>query len=450
MKNVKKLLTAALAATLAAGAMIPAAAQETEPVRFVLDLETSEIASMLLESALELDNLAWIGKYHLDLNVDADEEIAGAQLNVGLNEETIAKVLAYIDTANMTGYFQIPEVSEEYLKVDIKEALEMAEEGTGEEFAAQLNLSTQVEEKMTPENQEKAMEILTTYGMPFLACIEEVEESTGEVSYQDKTAEITYSGISLNAVSAIDILKEQLTILKDDQETIDFLAQFITEEEFSAEVIEELCEELEGLDTEELEGIALQINYGFSEDGAVAGNLVLKSEEEELKLAEVAAFTSEEKTEGYIWAGVEEENFRLTFELQDKDAAFGFYIGDAGVAQLKAEIEEKSGTITLTPIAESEEDLGAALDGAALIIKYADEGERAFANMEIQYSDQRFAKLEGSVENGEQMEIPDLSAIKAYDALDEDALEEYAGTADPTQILENLSAAGMPEAEVEE
>ena len=450
MKNAKKLLTAALAATLAAGAMIPAAAQETEPMRFALDLEGTEMVSTLLESALELDNLGWIEKCHLDLNVDTDEEIVGAQLNLGLNDEIIAKVLSYIDTANMTGYIQIPEVSEEYLKVDLQEALDMAEEGAGGESAAQLDLSTQIEEKMTPENQEKAMEILTTYGMPFLACIEEVEESTGEVSYQDKTAEITYSGISLNAVSAIDTLKEQLTILKDDQETIDFLAQFITEEEFSAEVIEELCEELEEIDTEEFEGITLQINYGFSEDGAVAGNLLLKAEEEELKLAEVVAFTSGEKTEGYIWAGVEEENFRLTFELQDKDATFGFYIGDAGVAQLKAEIEEKSGTITLTPIAESEEDLGAALDGAALIIKYADEGERAFANMEIVYSDMSLAKLEGSVENGEQMEIPDLSAIKAYDALDEDALEEYAGTADPTQILENLKAAGMPEAEVEE
>ena len=154
MKNAKKLLTAALAATLAAGAMIPAAAQETEPRRFALDLEGTEMVSTLLESALELDNLGWIEKCHLDLNVDTDEEIVGAQLNLGLNDEIIAKVLSYIDTANMTGYIQIPEVSEEYLKVDLQEALDMAEEGAGGESAAQLDLSTQIEEKMTPENQE--------------------------------------------------------------------------------------------------------------------------------------------------------------------------------------------------------------------------------------------------------------------------------------------------------
>ncbi|MGN0354458.1 MAG: hypothetical protein ACI4EI_05225 [Muricoprocola sp.] len=447
MKKVKRTITAALAVSLAVGTMIPAAAQETEPKKFSLDLETSEVASMLLESALEMDSLAWIGKYHLDLNVDQKEDIGALKLHLGLNEETIANVLAYIDTANMEGYFQIPELSEEYLKVDLAEVMDMAEEGAGEDISIQLGNVAQAGEAMTPENQEQAMEILTTYGTPFLACIEEVSESTGKVSYQGKTAEITYSGMSLNIVSAVDTLKEQLTILKDDQETLDFLSQFATEGEFSAEMIEELCEELEGIDTADLGGIELQVNYGSGEDGAIAGNITMAAEGEKLKLAELVAFTGEEATEGYVWVGTEESKFRLNFDIQDQDATFGLYMDDAGVAQLKAEIADKSGIITITPIAESEEDIGAALDGAALIVKYADEGERAFANLEIVYADMSLAKLEGSAEDGEQIEIPDLTAVSAYDMLDEEALEAYAGTVDPTQIFENLSAAGMPEEE---
>ena len=122
MMKAKKIMTAALAAALTVSTMMPAAA-DGEPQKFALDLETSEMASMILESALETDNLVWIGKYHLDLNVDQEGEIAAAKINVGLNEETIANVLAYIDTANIQGYFQVPELSDEYLKVDLAKAM---------------------------------------------------------------------------------------------------------------------------------------------------------------------------------------------------------------------------------------------------------------------------------------------------------------------------------------
>ena len=105
-----------------------------------------------------------------------------------------------------------------------------------------------------------------------------------------------------------------------------------------------------------------------------------------------------------------------------------------------------NGTYTITFAEDIANEDAAALQNFALIMDIASAKDTGSISLSVTSGGSTLGTLSITSGAGETVDIPNLSSItESYSAYDEDAMTAYAATMDFTEILNNLSDAGVPD-----
>ena len=136
-------------------------------------------------------------------------------------------------------------------------------------------------------------------------------------------------------------------------------------------------------------------------------------------------------------------NGTYTFS-QDSSPVVNIEVKDYDVASEKE--GNLNGTYTITFAEDIANEDAAALQNFALIMDIASAKDTGSISLSVTSGGSTLGTLSITSGAGETVDIPDLSSItESYSAYDEDAMTAYAATMDFTEILSNLSDAGVPD-----
>ena len=93
----------------------------------VLSLKLSDSGRVLLGNAAQID-ASWLKGADIKVKVSMKDNTVGETMDICLNDQKICSIEYYMDTETTDIYMKIPEVSDSYIKMNLEEAAEIAEE----------------------------------------------------------------------------------------------------------------------------------------------------------------------------------------------------------------------------------------------------------------------------------------------------------------------------------
>ena len=452
----------------------------------VFSLELTYAGRVMIGSLAQMD-VSWMKNADIKVKVTMDEGAMAELLDVYLNDQKICSVEYYMDVETSDLYMKIPEISDSYIKMNIEEAAEMAEEAAEEaaeysEDDYSSSYSTggleQVENMVKSMNMvlnmerylpdAKALEeLLTTYTSILVDNAKEGVTGTETVTAGDISQECTvYEGI-LSEKEMLQVMQDALAEARDDVNIKDILLKWGETEEDP----EEFYAAYQGAVDAILSSVEAQTevndddSYFFSklwvdENGKVVGRQLGLHHEED---TDDPLLTYQMPKDGENFAMKLEvssggSEFSLTGNGEIKDEMLsGEYVASVdGAEGIKIQVNDydiksmsegewnASYVLSVLPgMAGESYDL---LSGYAVTADLKSEGTSGDISLNLLSQGASLGELRLTADVGEGVKIPDFDTLEnTCNMLDEQEAAEYTSTITLDAIMENLSAAGMPE-----
>lgn len=504
----RKKITAILLASLMAASMAPQTAwaadsyKETEKAAFAKAIEemcteyAADLSQLDTEKVqgnakitLNLDDggkaiagmlspvdISWLDQASLDTNVVVSDTTLTEFMDVDVNGTKICTVEYYMDTVNSVIYMRIPELNDGYIKMDLLQLTEDAEEEIENDssFSTSMDISEAMSSYFSTLDNLPAADIvqtiLTRYSDIFFDNVADAENpGTQDAAAGDVHQELNVLEGHVTQKEAIPMLQQILDAVKEDEELkglIESWTEVLNDPQYTydtfLDALTELRDEVDvNIDDTDESGFILRA--WVDGDGEVVGRQILMDEGNgEENLVSYLATTDGDKRGFTLQLSADSESFALEGSGEmNGDLLSGTYtvLADGEtIAQIdvtdydtKATQEGNwNGTYTFSGVPEVAED-GSTYDpfgGMQLVFTTAGkDADNVDWNLALVSSGVSLGSVSLTGNNeGEALETADIASLTdVYDFSVDDDVENYVSSMDLTTITDSLTSAGMPE-----
>ena len=434
------------------------------------------------------DDISWADSLVLSTTSSFVDGKEGILMKVLLNDTQICTIEYYLDPETQDIFMRIPELSDKYIKVNLKEAAEIQakslEEAASdlsdnldsavtassdfmEGYSAGLNASVSLLSDLSASMPEGSVleELLNKYGTLIFDNVTEGESSQDTLTAGDVSADCTVYEGQITLENGVKMANDILSEAKSDKELEGILsnwAQLLPDSEDLYDqfikAIDTGLDSLKDVDTSDTDSY-LSTRIWVDGNGDIAGRelgihegdtdtpiLTLKMPKADSDFGYLLSVTADGSSFELSGSGkIENDKLNGTYTFnQDSSPVVNIEVKDYDVASEKE--GNLNGTYTITFAEDIANEDAAALQNFALIMDIASAKDTGSISLSITSGGSTLGTLSITSGAGETVDIPDLSSItESYSAYDEDAMTAYAATMDFTEILSNLSDAGVPD-----
>ena len=434
------------------------------------------------------DDISWADSLVLSTTSSFVDGKEGILMKVLLNDTQICTIEYYLDPETQDIFMKIPELSDKYIKVNLKEAAEIQakslEEATSdlsddldsavtassdfiEGYSAGLNASVSLFSDLSASMPEGSVleELLNKYGTLIFDNVAEGESSQDTLTAGDVSADCTVYEGQITLENGVKMANAILSEAKSDKELEGILsnwAQLLPDSEDLYDqfikAIDTGLDSLKDVDTSDTDSY-LSTRIWVDGNGDIAGRelgihegdtdtpiLTWKMPKADSDFGYLLSVTADDSSFELSGSGkIENDKLNGTYTFsQDSSPVVNIEVKDYDVASEKE--GNLNGTYTITFAEDIANEDAAALQNFALIMDIASAKDTGSISLSVTSGGSTLGTLSITSGAGETVDIPDLSSItESYSAYDEDAMTAYAATMDFTEILSNLSDAGVPD-----
>lgn len=433
------------------------------------------------------DDISWADSLVLSTTSSFVDGKEGILMKVLLNDTQICTIEYYLDPETQDIFMKIPELSDKYIKVNLKEAAEIQakslEEAASdlsddldsavtassdfmEGYSAGLNASVSLFSDLSASMPEGSVleELLNKYGTLIFDNVAEGESSQDTLTASDVSADCTVYEGQITLENGVKMANAILSEAKSDKELEGILsnwAQLLPDSEDLYDqfikAIDTGLDSLKDVDTSDTDSY-LSTRIWVDGNGDIAGRelgihegdtdtpiLTWKMPKADSDFGYLLSVTADDSSFELSGSGkIENDKLNGTYTFsQDSSPVVNIEVKDYDVASEKE--GNLNGTYTITFAEDITNEDAAALQNFALIMDIASAKDTGSISLSVTSGGSTLGTLSITSGAGETVDIPDLSSItESYSAYDEDAMTAYAATMDFTEILSNLSDAGVP------
>lgn len=434
------------------------------------------------------DDISWADSLVLSTASSFVDGKEGILMKVLLNDTQICTIEYYLDPETQDIFMKIPELSDKYIKVNLKEAAEIQakslEEATSdlsddldsavtassdfiEGYSAGLNASVSLFSDLSASMPEGSVleELLNKYGTLIFDNVAEGESSQDTLTAGDVSADCTVYEGQITLENGVKMANAILSEAKSDKELEGILsnwAQLLPDSEDLYDqfikAIDTGLDSLKDVDTSDTDSY-LSTRIWVDGNGDIAGRelgihegntdtpiLTWKMPKADSDFGYLLSVTADDSSFELSGSGkIENDKLNGTYTFsQDSSPVVNIEVKDYDVASEKE--GNLNGTYTITFAEDMANEDAAALQNFALIMDISSAKDTGSISLSVTSGGSTLGTLSITSGAGETVDIPDLSSItESYSAYDEDAMTAYATTMDFTEILSNLSDAGVPD-----
>lgn len=434
------------------------------------------------------DDISWADSLVLSTTSSFVDGKEGILMKVLLNDTQICTIEYYLDPETQDIFMKIPELSDKYIKVNLKEAAEIQakslEEATSdlsddldsavtassdfmEGYSAGLNASVSLFSDLSASMPEGSVleELLNKYGTLIFDNVAEGESSQDTLTAGDVSADCTVYEGQITLENGVKMANAILSEAKSDKELEGILsnwAQLLPDSEDLYDqfikAIDTGLDSLKDVDTSDTDSY-LSTRIWVDGNGDIAGRelgihegdtdtpiLTWKMPKADSDFGYLLSVTADDSSFELSGSGkIENDKLNGTYTFsQDSSPVVNIEVKDYDVASEKE--GNLNGTYTITFAEDIANEDASALQNFALIMDIASAKDTGSISLSVTSGGSTLGTLSITSGAGETVDIPDLSSItESYSAYDEDAMTAYAATMDFTEILSNLSDAGVPD-----
>lgn len=434
------------------------------------------------------DDISWADSLVLSTTSSFVDGKEGILMKVLLNDTQICTIEYYLDPETQDIFMKIPELSDKYIKVNLKEAAEIQakslEEAASdlsddldsavtassdfmEGYFAGLNASVSLFSDLSASMPEGSVleELLNKYGTLIFDNVTEGESSQDTLTAGDVSADCTVYEGQITLENGVKMANAILSEAKSDKELEGILsnwAQILPDSEDLYDqfikAIDTGLDSLKDVDTSDTDSY-LSTRIWVDGNGDIAGRelgihegdtdtpiLTWKMPKTDSDFGYLLSVTADDSSFELSGSGkIENDKLNGTYTFsQDSSPVVNIEVKDYDVASEKE--GNLNGTYTITFAEDITNEDAAALQNFALIMDIASAKDTGSISLSVTSGGSTLGTLSITSGAGETVDIPDLSSItESYSAYDEDAMTAYAATMDFTEILSNLSDAGVPD-----
>lgn len=427
-------------------------------------------------------DMSWFDNVKLSVDATMENSSQASTMGLYLNDSLVCTMEYYLDADTQDIYMKIPELSDAYLKMNMKDVMEaqaaaaeeMAEEGMDDSEAFTEAYSNSMEismaiagdlEKYLP-GADAAETILNRYGNLLFDNMTDVEGTADTMNTEGVSVDCTLYEGQITSENAQALLNQILDTAKSDKELEDLLKNW------EANIPD--CENLYQKFQDGIEDLASELSeVDESEDDSYISSKIWVDENDEIVGRQISLFEDGADVPLITWKMPKKDgNFGYVFQI-DADGSSVALTGKGTIAdgmlngnyQFEldytpyASIEvanydtesAKNGYIngdyTLSFIAsDSEDESMAMLANFQLILNMADQPLDSTVNLAITSAGSTLGSLNITGKQGDKVETPDLASLeKVYDITNEEDMTAYASELTLDTIFTNLTGAGMPQ-----
>ena len=434
------------------------------------------------------DDISWADSLVLSTTSSFVDGKEGILMKVLLNDTQICTIEYYLDPETQDIFMKIPELSDKYIKVNLKEAAEIQakslEEAASdlsddldsavtassdfmEGYSAGLNASVSLFSDLSASMPEGSVleELLNKYGTLIFDNVTEGESSQDTLTASDVSADCTVYEGQITLENGVKMANAILSEAKSDKELEGILsnwAQLLPDSEDLYDqfikAIDTGLDSLKDVDTSDTDSY-LSTRIWVDGNGDIAGRelgihegdtdtpiLTWKMPKADSDFGYLLSVTADDSSFELSGSGkIENDKLNGTYTFsQDSSPVVNIEVKDYDVASEKE--GNLNGTYTITFAEDMANEDAAALQNFALIMDISSAKDTGSISLSVTSGGSTLGTLSITSGAGETVDIPDLSSItESYSAYDEDAMTAYATTMDFTEILSNLSDAGVPD-----
>lgn len=439
-------------------------------------------------------DVSWLDDITLSNDISFTDGKEGLLMKVLLNGSEICTLEYYLDSDTQDIYMRVPEISDKYIKTNLKEAAEQQasniesdiEELTPDStdtdiptdnfasaYSDSLGLSVSMMSDLAASVPEASVveTLLDKYGSMLFDNVTEGESTqetltTGGVS-QDCTV---YEG----QVSTEEIIKTMTAILEELKSDSDIEDIFNTwTDKLSADedlyenftkTVEDGLDSLKNTEIDESDDSHFSTRIWVDETGRIAGREIEINDGDTIIPVLTWQMTKNGSDFGYLLSTeadgtntyslsgsgqIESDKLNGTYELSQNDkVAAVIEVKDYDTASAKEGY--LNGNYTLTFPADTSEDEEtsslAALQDIAFVLDLNSAKDSGSGSLSVVTSGSTIGTFSVTSGAGDGVEIPDLTTLgDAYNVTNDDDMSAYSETIDTATIMDNLSKAGVPE-----
>ena len=431
-------------------------------------------------------DVSWMNDITLSTTSTFADGQTGTLMKVLLNDNLVCTLEYYLDPETQDIYMRIPELSDKYLKTNLKEATEQQAATIEEDienadipadadslasaYSESLSLSASLMSDLSASMPEAAVveTLLDKYGSMLFDNLTEVDGSQATLTAGDISQECTVYEGQISAADAIKTGTDILEAAKSDEDIkklLDSWSEKLSDGEnlydSFTESIDTGLDALKNTDTDDSDESYISTRIWVDENGRIAGReislhendtdtpvLTWQMPENGSDFGYLLSFTPDDESD-YVLSGsgqIDGDKLNGTYEFSTGGTVLSVIeVKDYDTASIKEGYLNGNYTITF-PAGDTEDDSLAMLENFALVLDLSSEKTSGSVALSVESAGSTLGTLSITSGAGETVDIPDLASLKdVCDASNDEDMNDYAATLDFTSIMENLSAAGVPD-----
>ena len=431
-------------------------------------------------------DVSWMNDITLSTTSTFADGQTGTLMKVLLNDNLVCTLEYYLDPETQDIYMRIPELSDKYLKTNLKEATEQQTATIEEDienadipadadslasaYSESLSLSASLMSDLSASMPEAAVveTLLDKYGSMLFDNLTEVDGSQATLTAGDISQECTVYEGQISAADAIKTGTDILEAAKSDEDIkklLDSWSEKLSDGEnlydSFTESIDTGLDALKNTDTDDSDESYISTRIWVDENGRIAGReislhendtdtpvLTWQMPENGSDFGYLLSFTPDDESD-YVLSGsgqIDGDKLNGTYEFSTGGTVLSVIeVKDYDTASIKEGYLNGNYTVTF-PAGDTEDDSLAMLENFALVLDLSSEKTSSSVALSVESAGSTLGTLSITSGAGETVDIPDLASLKdVCDASNDEDMNDYAATLDFTSIMENLSAAGVPD-----
>ena len=439
-------------------------------------------------------DISWLNDITLANTISFTDGKEGLLMKVLLNDNQICSLEYYLDPESQDVYMRIPELSDKYFKINLKEVADqqvsniesdiekltpdntdadIPTDNFASAYSDSISLSASLMSDLTSALPEASVieTLLDKYGSMLFDNLTEGESSQETLTAGDISQDCTVYEGQISSEDAVKTATELLEAAKSDSDIENILNTWNDKlssdenlyESFTTAVDKGL-DALKDADTSDSEDSYLSTKIWIDENGRIAGRALEVQEGDTTTpiltwqmpengsdfgyLLSIAA----DDTNTYSLSGsgqIDGDKLNGTYEFSLADSTSAVIeVKDYDIASAKEGNLNGNYTITFpSSDTENEDDCySSILENFALVLDLNSEKDSGSVALSIESAGSTLGTLSITSGAGEAVEIPDLTSLKdVYDGNNSDDMDAYAATLDYTSLLDNLTKAGVPD-----
>lgn len=431
-------------------------------------------------------DVSWMNDITLSTTSTFADGQTGTLMKVLLNDNLVCTLEYYLDPETQDIYMRIPELSDKYLKTNLKEATEQQAATIEEDienadipadadslasaYSESLSLSASLMSDLSASMPEATVveTLLDKYGSMLFDNLTEVDGSQATLTAGDISQECTVYEGQISAADAIKTGTDILEAAKSDEDIknlLDSWSEKLSDGEnlydSFTESIDTGLDALKNTDIDDSDESYISTRIWVDENGRIAGReislhendtdtpvLTWQMPENGSDFGYLLSFTPDDESD-YVLSGsgqIDGDKLNGTYEFSTGGTVLSVIeVKDYDTASIKEGYLNGNYTVTF-PAGDTEDDSLAMLENFALVLDLSSEKASSSVALSVESAGSTLGTLSITSGAGETVDIPDLASLKdVCDASNDEDMNDYAATLDFTSIMENLSTAGVPD-----